>query len=206
VSEELVRGILTEARWAPSATNTQSTYLYVLTGEALKTYKDALRQYSIDEVPEAPDLPNTRDLPPHLQARQQELFRTRMAFIAAEEAKAGVQPQTPPVSPLVAMAEIFGAPVVMVLAMDKMIGMPYGCFDAGLFAQSIALAAHVRGLGTCIAGSVVRYADLVRKVVPGLEDKNVIIAIALGYPDWDAPVNRFPRTRIPVDEFATFVK
>jgi nitroreductase len=90
--------------------------------------------------------------------------------------------------------------------MSKDIGVPYGCFDAGLFAQSIALAAHVRGLGTCIAGSLVRHPDLLRKVIPGAGDKSFVIAIALGHPDWEAPINRFPRTRITVDEFTTFVR
>jgi len=206
VSDELVREILAEARWAPSATNTQSTYVYVLTGEALQQYKAHLRAYSESEMPESPDLVNSRDLPSRLAARQQDLFKVRMEYIAAEEAKLGIQPADPPVPPMVAAAEIFGAPLFLVLAMDKGVGQVYGCFDAGLFAMSVTLAAHARGLGTCIAGSLVRYGELVRKVVPGLDDKHIIISIALGYPDMSAPVNNFPRTRIPVDEFVTFVR
>jgi nitroreductase len=107
---------------------------------------------------------------------------------------------------MVVAAEVYGAPLLLVLAMPKGIGVPYGCFDAGLFAQSIALAAHARGLGTCIAASLVRYPDLLRKVIPGTEDKSFVIAIALGYPEWGAPINRFPRTRVPVDEFTVFVR
>lgn len=206
IPDDLLREILAEARWAPSATNTQSTYVYVLSGEPFQQFKAELRMYAESEVPEAPDLVNTRDMPPALKARQDDLFRTRMSFIAAEEAKMGIKPQDPPVSPMVAGAEIFGAPVLLVLAFPKEIGVYYGCFDAGLFAQSLSLAAHARGLGTCITGSNVRHAELLRKVLPGTEDKNFIVAIAMGYPDWDAPVNRFPRTRIPVDEFTTFVK
>lgn len=206
VPDDLLKEILAEARWAPSATNTQSTYVYVLSGEPFEQFKTELKMYSESEVPEAPDLVNTRDMPPELKARQEELFRTRMSFIAAEEAKTGIKPQDPPVPPLVAGAAIFGAPLVLVLAMPKIIGLPYGCFDAGMLAQSIALAAHVRGLGTCITGSNVRYAELLRKVLPGTDDKSFIVAIAMGYPDLEAPVNRFPRTRIPVDEFVTFVR
>lgn len=206
VSDDLVREILTEARWAPSATNTQSTYVYVLSGEPFKQFKADLRMYAESEVPEAPDLVNSRELPPLLKARQDELFKARASFVAAEEAKMGIQPQPPPVSPMIAGAGIFGAPLLLVLAMPKVIGVPYGCFDAGMLAQSIALASHVRGLGTCITGSNVRYPELLRKVIPGTEDKNFLVAIALGYPEWEAPINRFPRTRIPVDEFTTFVR
>lgn len=206
VPDDLIKEILAEARWAPSATNTQSTYVYVLSGEPFKQFKAELRMYAESEVPEAPDLVNTRDMPPALKARQEDLFRTRMSFVAAEEAKMGIQPQDPPVPPMVAAADIFGAPLLLVLAFPKMIGVPYGCFDAGMLAQSIALAAHVRGLGTCITGSNVRYAELLHKLIPGADDKNFIVAIAMGYPDLEAPVNRFPRTRIPVEEFVTFVR
>jgi nitroreductase len=206
VPDEAVREILSEARWAPSASNTQSTYVYVLEGEPLARLKADMRAYAESEAPPAPDLGSGQPWQGKLKTRQEALFKTRMEFIAAENAKAGLQPPDPPVPPAVASAEVFGTSVLLVLATDKGIALPYGCFDAGLFAQSIALSAHEHGLGTCIAGSIVRYADLVRKVVPGLDDKDIVISIALGYPDMSAPVNRFPRTRVPVEEFTTFVR
>jgi nitroreductase len=206
VPDELVRAILSEARWAPSATNTQSTYVYVLEGEPLARLKADMRAYAESEAPPAPDLGGSPSLPAKLKARQEALFKTRMEFIAAEDAKAGVKPADPPVPPAIAMADIFGTSVLLVLAVDKGLALPYGCFDAGLFAQSIALSAHEHGLGTCIAASFVRYPDLVRREIPGLDGKDLLMAIALGYPDMSAPVNRFPRNRIPVEEFTTFVR
>jgi nitroreductase len=56
VPDELVREILAEARWAPSATNTQSTYIYVLSGDPLATFKASLREYAESEAPANPDL------------------------------------------------------------------------------------------------------------------------------------------------------
>jgi nitroreductase len=205
VSDDLLREILAEARWAPSATNTQSTYVYVLSGEPFHQFKADLREYARSEVPPAPDLGGGQPLPPFLQARQDDLFQTRASFIAEEEAKMGLPLQVPPLPPMVAAAEVYGAPLLLVLAIPKDIGVPYGCFDAGLFAQSIALAAHARGLGTCIAGSLVRYPDLLRKVIPDTEDKSFVVALAIGHPEREAPINRFPRTRITVDEFTTFI-
>jgi nitroreductase len=206
VPDEVVREILTEARWAPSATNTQSTYVYVLQGGPLAQFKANMRTYAESEAPPAADLGNSPQLPAKLKARQDALFKTRMEFIAAEDAKAGVQPPDPPVNPGVAMSDVFGASTLLVLAADKGIALPYGCFDAGLFAQSVALAAHEHGLGTCITGSMVRYADLVRKAIAGLDDKDIVIAIALGYADMSAAVNRFPRNRLAVEEYTTFVR
>jgi nitroreductase len=205
VPDDVVRELLAEARWAPSATNTQSTNVYVLSGEPLEKFKAALRVYAESEVEPNADIPG-KPLPPHLLARQQALFKTRAEFVAAEEAKMGVKPADPPVSPMIAGAAIFGAPIVLMLGFDKEMGMGYGCFDAGLFAMNITLAAQARGLGTCITGSNTRYPDLIRKYVPGTENISFVVAISLGYPDWDAPVNRFPRNRLPVDEYATFVR
>ncbi len=206
VPDELLREILAEARWAPSATNTQSTYVYALSGEPLQKFKTELRQYAESEVEPNPDFPPGGGPPPHLLARQQDLFETRMSFIAAEEAKMGLQPSGPPANPGVAMADIFGAPTVLALAFEQGVSDCYGCFDAGLISMCITLAAHSRGLATCITGSNVRFPDLLRKLIPGTENQKFVVAIAIGYPEPDAPVNRFPRTRVPVDEFLRFVR
>ncbi len=206
VPDDLLKEVLAEARWAPSATNTQSTNVYVLSGEPLAKFRAELRQYAESEVEPNPDFPAGQGWPPALLARQQALFQTRMSFIAAEEAKLGIEPADPPVSPMVAGAAIFGAPTVLVLAVERGVSDFFACFDGGLFAMAICLAAETRGLGTCITTSNVRYPDLLRKVLPGAGDQRMVALIAVGHPDHDAPVNRFPRTRIPVEEFVTFAR
>ncbi len=167
VPDDLLKEVLSEARWAPSATNTQSTNVYVLSGETLARFKAELRQYAESEIEPRPDFPPGAGLPPVLMARQQALFQTRMEFIAAEEAKLGIKPADPPISPMVAGAAIFGAPTLLVLAFEEGVSDAYGCFDAGLFAMAVCLAAQARGLGTCIAGGIARNADLLRKRLPG---------------------------------------
>jgi nitroreductase len=205
VPEAIIREVLAEARWAPSATNTQSTNVYVLQDELLAKFKAELRTLVESEVEPNPDIPG-KPLPPFLAERQQALFKTRAEFVAAEDAKLGIDPATSPSNPMVAGATIFGAPVVLMLGFTKDMGMGYGLYDAGLFSMAITLAAQARGLATCITGSNTRYPDVIRRLVPGTDNINYVAAIALGYPDWDAPINRFPRTRLAVDEFTQFVK
>jgi nitroreductase len=206
IPDELLHEILAEARWAPSATNTQSTNVYVVQSAPLERLKAELRQYAESEVEPKPDFPPAAGLPPVLLARQQALFQARISFIAAEQAAMGIEPPDPPVSPMVAGAALFGAPTVLVLAYDRGVSDHYGCYDGGLFTMALCLAAEYRGLGTCVTTSNVRHPDLLRRILPGTENQKMLALIAIGYPDSDAPVNRFPRTRIPVDEFVTFVR
>jgi nitroreductase len=206
VPDDLVGQVLVEARWAPSAINTQSTYVFVLSGKPFEKFKADLRKYSEDNAPVVSDLPMGPQWTPHLEGRIKELMETRSSWCAAEEKRLGLAPSPPPANPMVAGAAIHGAPLMLVLAFEKAISVHNGCFDAGLLAMAITLAAHERGLGTCIVGSAVRYSELLRKRIPELEDKNVVIGIAMGYPDLGAPVNRFPRSRVLLKEFVTFVK
>ncbi len=51
----------------------------------------------------------------------------------------------------------------------------------------MCLAAHDRGLGTCQSTTLVRYPGLLRDVLPGSDEKSMVIAVTLGYPDLDDP-------------------
>src|SRR5512146_714810 len=74
VSDELVREILDEARWAPSSRNTQAWNVWVVSGDALERYK-----------PEAMAIPGTvtGDWPQACSARAVELMATRAKTLEA---------------------------------------------------------------------------------------------------------------------------
>ena len=201
----LVREILDEARWAPSAGNTQSTLAFVVSGAALDRVKAALLEQAESEAPPSPDI-SLSPMPERLQQRMTDLFQTRAGFVAAEEARLGIVREGQPPAPPVMMAGLFGAPVLVLLAADLAVAHDYGCFDAGLFAQALATAAHARGLSTCLMASTLRAAGALHRALPQAEGTAFIIAITLGYADQDAPVNRFPRDRVAVDEYATFIE
>ena len=205
VPDDLLKQVLVKARWAPSAVNSQSTWVYALSGEPFAQFKAELRQRSEDNLPAEPDLPSGTWTPAQ-EARIEEFKRIRSSWCAAEEERQGVEPEPAPANPMVAGAAVHGAPLLLVLAFDKAMSLNTGCFDAGLFAMAITLAAQEQGLGTCIVSSTIRYADLVRKYVPGLEDKVIAVGIAMGYPDTQAIVNRFPRSRMLPDDYLTFVR
>jgi nitroreductase len=52
----------------------------------------------------------------------------------------------------------------------------------------------------------VGYPDVLRNVAKIPESKTVVMGVAVGYPDLDAPINRFKRTRADVEDFVTWVE
>lgn len=206
VPDALLRQVLTVARWAPSTINSQSTLVYALSGRPFEEFKAELLERSEDNVPAESDIGIGGPWTPAQEARIKEFREMRATWCAAEEKRQGVDPEPPPANPLVAGAKVHGAPMLLVLAFDETISRDTACFDAGVFAMAITLAAEEHGLGTCIVFNPVRHSDLMRKYIPGLEGKKVVVGIAIGYPDTDAIVNRFPRSRMLADDYLTFVR
>ena len=103
------------------------------------------------------------------------------------------------------MADLFGAPCLLVFGFDECLAEAYASFDTGAFVQNVCLAAHDRGLGTCIVATVIRYPDLLRRLLPGAEGKRFVVSVTLGRPVSDSPANMFARSRADLDELVTWV-
>jgi nitroreductase len=207
VPDTLIQEVLSDACWAPSWGNTQSTSVYVLSGDALTRLRAGLLERALKEAPGEPDLemPAPGSWPEPYRSRTGGFVQSRTAFVAEEESKRGITPADPPVPPPVAGAALFGAPHLLLVGTTAGLSVPYSCFDAGAFTQTIALAAQERGLGTCIMAGVVRHPDLFRSLIPESDDLVFMAAMTLGYPDPDAPINHFPRQRADLGERAFFV-
>ena len=194
VPEELIREILKGARWSPSWANTQAWHVFVASGETLAKLRSAGQTPATGEAPAGPDFRMPREWPPQLAARTEELFELRNAFAASGSGAA------------LAPADFYGAPCVLYFTSERAIESDYLLFDSGLLVQSICLAAHDRGLGSCIMAMAVRDPDTLRLALPGAADQRFVIAVALGYPDGEAPINRFERRRAQLEEFVTWAR
>ena len=75
-------------------------------------------------------------------------------------------------------------------------------FDCGLVAQNIMLLAVRHGLGTLPAIQAVMYPAVLRSVLEIPDSKLLVLGIAVGYPDPEAPVNQFNSERDPLDQVA----
>jgi nitroreductase len=200
VSDELIDGILDAARWSPSWRNTQAWNIWVVKGGALERFKQRFHAAVEHDEPATPDLLPTTEWPAACSARTMELMQARTATLAV----AGED--TDPAAALARMADLFGAPCLLVFGIEDCLNEAYACLDTGLLVQSVCLAAHDRGLGTCIIATIVRYPQLLRDLLPGSEGKRLVVGVALGHPDRDAPTNRFVRSRAGLGELVKWVQ
>ena len=76
--------------------------------------------------------------------------------------------------------------------------------DIGAVIQTLCLAALNFGLGTCIEAQGRAYPDIIRKYADIPVSKRMIMAIAIGYPNWDYPANKIETPREPIKNITTW--
>jgi nitroreductase len=105
---------------------------------------------------------------------------------------------------------VFEAPCVIYLLFDRSLYQQgdtlniWPLFDCGLVAENIMLLATKYGLGTIPQIQAVVYPDVLRKVLGIPDSKVIVLGIAIGYPDWDDPVNQLRSEREPLDSVSAW--
>jgi nitroreductase len=100
--------------------------------------------------------------------------------------------------------DFYGAPVAIIICIDD-------CFsesrmvDVGTALSYLVLAAHALGLVTCPIGLIAAYGDEIKDLLNIPENKNVVIGIALGYPDWENPVSQYKSSRQSVGNLVRWI-
>lgn len=94
--------------------------------------------------------------------------------------------------------EFFGAPTALFVFAHEGLG-EYSVLDAGAMLQTLMLAAHVRGVGTCAQGALALWSGPVREAFVVPEHYRLLCGVAIGYAS-DARVNDYAPTRRPLDE------
>jgi nitroreductase len=196
VPKSIITEILERARWSPSWGNTQPWDLYILTGKTLAEFKKMnLRQTLVGEAT-ASDVPMPEKWPDAMKARYQELGKVVLSAqgIKRDDKEARDKYYQN-------MVTAFDAPCLIFACISRDNLVEYQMLDIGLIAQTICLAAHDKGLGTCLLASAARYSGDIRKITAIPDDKKIVVGIALGYPDESFPLNQFDRERATLDEF-----
>ncbi len=201
VPESLLEEILDAARWCPSWGNTQVWEVSVVTGATLERFRNANRQHLLDGIAPGPDTPMPDAWSEPLKQRYMNVGKQVLTAldIPREDKEARLRYAGD-------MFSLFGAPVLLLFSVDKSLAREYAMLDTGAIVQTVCLLAHGRGLGSCILAASVRYPGLIREIIPIPESKAIVIGVAVGYPDGEAPVNQFMRERAHPDEFIRWFK
>ncbi len=190
VEKEKLEQLLSLASKAPSAINLQPWEVMVVAGEERKRLsRILLKRMKELNVSCAPGAVST--LPEHFVQRQRELFDALSPGIPKGMEFQDFINQ--------GSCNFYGAPVAIIISIDNVFSSAR-LTDIGIFVGYLVIAAHALGLGTCPIGLITAFEDEIKEELNIRENKNVVIGVAVGYPDPDAPINRPKSNRVPLSK------
>ncbi len=195
VPREVIERILEVAGKSPSYTNTQPWEVVVVMGEKKEELSKILLEMAKSDVTPNPDLPLPKVWPPELERRAKEHGANRFKALGIERENEQQRKEMRLLN-----LKFYGAPCVLFLFMDSTL-TSWSVFDMGLFAQSIILAAHSFGLGSCLQASVANHPDSVREFLGIPRTKRLVLGISMGYPDLEAAINGYKSSRVNLNKF-----
>jgi nitroreductase len=194
IGRETLEKLLFLSTRGPSAINLQPWEFTVVMGEERERLSRVLvktmRERNISCGPDA-----VRPLPEHFIDRQRKLMD---CILPSLDKGTDFQDFINEGS-----CNFYGAPAAIILTIDQAFSRSR-LVDVGIAVGYMVLAAHNMGLGTCPIGLISAFDDEIREMLNIPDEKNIVIGIAVGYPDPESPINRVISERTPVHEVARF--
>lgn len=195
----LLKQIMEESLWAPSWANTQPWEFVIAGGPKLQ---EIINQFLAKNSERAyPDIARPPEFP--------EVYLNRIKALGASgppRSKEDMQKH------MAKSLSHYYAPAAIYVIIDKSFFYTsrgtnvWSLYDCGAVAQNICLVAANHGLGTVEQAQAVIYPDILRNVLGTPESKLFAIGISIGYPDWDDPMLKAPRTtRESLDTVSKFI-
>ena len=100
--------------------------------------------------------------------------------------------------------EFFDAPQIAMICMEDSFGIGVA-LDVGMYVQTLMLALHARGIGSCAQASMRHYPDIVRRELGIRQDLRILCGVAFGYEDKEVPANRAVQSRNPIANNVVFL-
>ncbi len=194
IPKEKIEEILKLAIHAPSAINLQPWEFIIVTGEEKERLgRRLIKAYKEKQISCSPG--NVKPLPKTYGKRGAKTLELMKPFF--EEMGVNSDKFINEGS-----CNFYGDPVAVFICLDDSFPMAR-MVDIGLALGYLVLTAHEFGLATCPIGLIIAYEDEIKDLLNIPENKNVVIGVALGYADWNIPINRFKSQR---DNFEKFIR
>jgi len=190
IPEHILKEIIEAAVRAPSSDNSQPWEIYILKGKPL----DDIRKENIEAMASGE---GGRAYAPY-----EPVYRKRQIDLAIQLFKLmGItrEDKEKRLDWMKRGHRFFDAPVGIILAADQSLDPQTASSDVGGLAQTICLLALEYGLGSCILVQGISYEGVIRRHAGIPESQNLLLAIALGYPDDGFPANEVRSERDPID-------
>lgn len=200
VSKEVLEEVIQIAQWSPSYKNTQPWEVIVLSGAKKEDLTRMMIQLLEKETASCPDLPEPKSWPAAETARIDRLMKRRAEALGTSlnDPKALREAKKRNFS-------FYGAPHEIYLYQDSSLSL-WSLFDLGLFAQTLMLAARAKGLGTVPQAFATDYAQHIKEFLGIPKTKRLVIGIAIGYADMQAPENALRSDRGTMDELVKWME
>ena len=200
VSREILSEIIDTAKWSPSYKNSQPWEVIILSGKKKEELSNLLLNLLEQGEKATPDLAAPTSWPDREQAQIDHLYSMR------KEAT-GLDLNDPKVITAAKKAnfKFYGAPHVVYLFQDNSLGS-WSLFDLGIFAQSLMLAAHAKGLGTVPQAFVTDYAPQIKDFLSIPASKRLVLGISIGWPDLESPANQLRTERMATEEIISWLE
>jgi nitroreductase len=192
VERETLEHLLRLATQAPSAINLQPWEFTVVSGEERKRLSRVLlkrmRERNISCGPGA-----TSPLPEYFVNRQRGLLNAMLPHLPEKTSFQDFVNE--------GSCDFYGAPTAIIICIDEVFSSAR-LADIGIVVGYIVLAAHALGLGTCPIGLITAFDEDIKELLNIPEEKHVVIGVAVGYRDPQAPVNQTKSERVALAEVA----
>ena len=197
IPKEKIEEILGSSIHAPSAINLQPWEFIVLTGdEKERLSRRLIKAYKEKQIACSPG--NVKPLAKTFAKRGAKTLELMNPFFEEMGVRSDQFINE-------GSCNFYGAPVAILLCLDD--SFPKArMVDIGLALGYLVLVAHELGLGTCPIGLITAYEDEIKDLLNIPENKNVVIGVALGYPDGNTPINRFKSQRDDLEKFVRWIE
>lgn len=187
VSREQIEHLVSLAQRSPSWVDSQPWQVYAATGEVLQQIKAAYQEQDQAGNHGDPDLKvmSRGDWQERPQANMKqwghEIVHHFANYDEAHEAMTG------------AANNLNFAPAILFITIPKQ-SPDWSILDAGIFAQSLLLAATAEGLGSIPTYNSVRFPAILHQFLEVPEDERFMVGIEIGYPA-DTKINQYRTKR-----------